>query len=133
MPRIDELPIPAQNEMRAQLGEAHPVEHPEKRRMGLLERLATVGLGRSREVAPEDPEVQEAALSRAPTRSRPADRAPPRPAPRAPEVRGADPVSDYARRPTHQGLDPHGRQAPVHNSPEEDHLDIPAFLRRQVN
>jgi cell division protein FtsZ len=133
MPRIDELPIPAQNEMRAQLGEAHPAEHPEKRRMGLLERLATVGLGRSREVAPEEPEVQEAALSRAPARSRPADRAAPRPAPRAPEVRGADPVSDYARRPTHQGLDPHGRQAPVHNSPEEDHLDIPAFLRRQVN
>ena len=35
--------------------------------------------------------------------------------------------------PTHQGLDPHGRQAPVHNSPEDDQLDIPAFLRRQAN
>ena len=63
---------------------------------------------------------------------RPADRLPPRPAPRAPEVRGPDPVSDYARRSAHQGLDPHGRQGPVHNSPEEDHLDIPAFLRRQA-
>jgi cell division protein FtsZ len=48
--------------------------------------------------------------------------------PRAPE-----PVSEYARRPAHQALDPHGRQTPVHNSVEEDQLDIPAFLRRQAN
>jgi cell division protein FtsZ len=58
----------------------------------------------------------------------------PRPGERMPqESRGPDPVSDYARRPGHQGLDPHGRQGPVHNSPEDDHLDIPAFLRRQAN
>jgi cell division protein FtsZ len=133
MPRIDELPVPAQNELRAQLGETPPAEHPEKRRMGLLERLATVGLGRSRESASEGAEAPEAPVSRPPVRPRPADRAPPRPAPRAPEVRGGDPVSDYARRPAHQGLDPQGRPPPVHNSAEEDHLDIPAFLRRQVN
>jgi cell division protein FtsZ len=41
-------------------------------------------------------------------------------------------VSDYARRPAPQGLDQHGRQSPVHNSAEEDQLDIPAFLRRQA-
>ena len=52
---------------------------------------------------------------------------------RQPEVRGADPVSEYARRPAPQGLDPHGRPAPVHNSSDEDQLDIPAFLRRQAN
>jgi cell division protein FtsZ len=130
MPRIDELPIPAQNELRAQQGEGPAGEHPEKRRMSLLQRLATVGLGR-REEAPE----AEMPANRPPARpaARPADRQqPPRPAPRPPEVRGPDPVSDYARRPTHQGLDPHGRQGPVHNSPEEDHLDIPAFLRRQA-
>jgi cell division protein FtsZ len=131
MPRIDELPMPAQKELRAHHGEPPAAEHPEKRRMSLLQRLATVGLGR-REEAPPEP---EAPVNRAPARpmARPADRAPPRPAPRAPEVRGPDPVSDYARRPAHQGLDPHGRQGPVHNSPEEDHLDIPAFLRRQAN
>jgi cell division protein FtsZ len=141
MPRIDELPMPAQNELRAHQGDGPAGEHPEKRRMSLLQRLATVGLGRREEVeAPEPP------LNRAPARpaprpaerpaERPADRSmdrlPPRPAPRPPESRGPDPVSDYARRPTHQGLDPHGRQGPVHNSPEEDHLDIPAFLRRQA-
>jgi cell division protein FtsZ len=42
-------------------------------------------------------------------------------------------VSEYAKRPALQGLDQHGRQAPVHNRSEEDQLDIPAFLRRQVN
>jgi cell division protein FtsZ len=59
---------------------------------------------------------------------------PPRPAMPAPAMpRGPDPVSEYAKRPAHQGLDPLGRQAPVHNSLEEDQLDIPAFLRRQAN
>ena len=45
MPRIEELPIPAQNEIRAQRGEVSE-ENPEKRRMSLLQRLAQVGLGR---------------------------------------------------------------------------------------
>jgi cell division protein FtsZ len=131
MPRIDELPIPAQNELRAQQGEGPVGEHPEQRRMSLLQRLATVGLRRREEAVDE---TEAPAAPRAPIRpaSRPADRSPPRPAPRPPESRGVDPVSDYARRTTHQGLDPLGRQGPVHNSPEEDHLDIPAFLRRQA-
>jgi cell division protein FtsZ len=31
-------------------------------------------------------------------------------------------------------LDIHGRPAPVASTPQgDDHLDIPAFLRRQVN
>jgi cell division protein FtsZ len=46
-------------------------------------------------------------------------------------------VSDYAKRPSHQGLDSLGRQAPMQapmQAPiEEDQLDIPAFLRRQAN
>jgi cell division protein FtsZ len=136
MPRMDELPVPAQNELRAHLGEAPAAEHPEKRRMSLLQRLATVGLGRREEAAPEEAEAPPA--NNRPPAMRPvarsADRLPPRPpAPRPPEARGPDPVSDYAKRPTHQTLDPHGRQGPVHNSPEEDHLDIPAFLRRQAH
>src|SRR6202012_3368733 len=46
MPRIDELPMPAQNELRARRGELPQDDHPEKRRMSLLQRLASVGLGR---------------------------------------------------------------------------------------
>jgi len=47
-------------------------------------------------------------------------------------------VSEYAKRPAPprpapQGLDHHGRPAPVHNSIDEDQLEIPAFLRRQAN
>jgi cell division protein FtsZ len=131
MPRIDELPIPAQNELRARQGEGPSGEHPEQRRMSLLQRLATVGLRRREEAADE---TEAPVAPRGPIRpaSRPADRAQARSAPRSPESRGVDPVSDYARRTTHQGLDPLGRQGPVHNSPEEDHLDIPAFLRRQA-
>ena len=54
-------------------------------------------------------------------------------APPAPEGRPAEPVSEYARRAGPQGLDPHGRPAAVHNSGEDDQLDIPAFLRRQAS
>ena len=59
--------------------------------------------------------------------------APPRPTAAPPPPRGPEPISEYARRPAHQGLDSLVRQAPVHNSVEEDQLDIPAFLRRQAN
>jgi cell division protein FtsZ len=52
MPRIEDLPIPAQNEIRAQRGEAPPAETPDKRRMSLLQRLASVGLGRRRRMLP---------------------------------------------------------------------------------
>ena len=129
MPRIDELPLPAQNELRAKRGEPTGTEHPEKRRMGLLERLASVGLGGRREAAEEPqaprPVVRPVARAAAPI--------PQRPAARPTEPRAPEPVSEYARRPAHQGLDSLGRQAPVHNSVEEDQLDIPAFLRRQAN
>jgi cell division protein FtsZ len=130
MPRIDELPLPAQNEMRAQRGEVSD-DHPEKRRMSLMQRLASVGLGRKPEEAEAPP---------APRTARPMPQfAPPQrptarnPEGRHPDGRPVDPVSEYARRPAPQGLDPHGRPAPVHNSAEEDQLDIPAFLRRQAN
>jgi cell division protein FtsZ len=119
MPRIDELPLPAQNEIKAQRGELGD-DHPEKRRMSLMQRLASVGIGRRNEEAEPPP---------APRTARPM------PAPTRPVARQADgsPVSEYARRPAPQGLDPHGRPAPVHNPSEEDQLDIPAFLRRQAN
>ena len=49
MPRFEDLPIPAQNEIKAQRGEAPASETPDKRRMSLLQRLASVGLGRREE------------------------------------------------------------------------------------
>jgi cell division protein FtsZ len=132
MPRIEDLPLPAQNELRALRGEATAAEPPEKRRMGLLQRLASVGLGGRRDEKDAEPETARPQMP-----MRPAPRAPertlPRAVPRMPDSRPSEAVSDYAKRAPHQALDPHGRAAPVNNSPEEDHLDIPAFLRRQAN
>jgi len=129
MPRIDELPLPAQNEIRAHRGEATE-EHPEQRRMSLMQRLASVGLGRKTEEAAPLPPMPPRAPRQAPQFEHPSQR----PSARAPEGRAGDPVSEYARRPAApQGLDAHGRTAPVHNPSEEDQLDIPAFLRRQAN
>jgi cell division protein FtsZ len=127
MPRIDELPMPAQNEIRARRGELPEDEHPEKRRMSLLQRLASVGLGRREQE--EEPPPTPRPVSR--PALQPAERLAGRPAPRSPDSR-PEPVSEYAKRPAPQGLDPHGRQSPVHNAGEDDQLDIPAFLRRQA-
>jgi cell division protein FtsZ len=126
MPRIDELPLPAQNELKAQRGELGD-DHPEKRRMSLMQRLASVGLGGRRGEDAEPPPAPRTA------QPMPQFERPPRPTARQPEGRPTPPVSDYARRSAPQGLDPHGRPAPVHNPGEDDQLDIPAFLRRQAN
>ena len=140
MPRIDELPMPGQRELRAKRGEPMETEGPEKRRGGLLRRLAAVGLGRRETEEPEAPPSHARPVRPMPRQAeRPAMPAPPplppqRPAAtRPPEPRGPEPVSEYAKRPPHHGLDPHGRQAPVHNTGDDDQLDIPAFLRRQAN
>jgi cell division protein FtsZ len=128
MPDFDELPVPAQNEIRRARGETSD-EHPQKARTSLLQRLANVGLGRR----DEEHEAPVAGRSSVPDLSQmpslPA-RKPPKPIP--PEF-GGDPVSEYGRRPAPQGLDSHGRTAPVPSQGSEDHLDIPAFLRRQAN
>jgi cell division protein FtsZ len=126
MPRIEELPVPAQNELRARRGELAE-EHPEKRRTSLLQRLAAVGLGRREHEDEETVAVPPKAVAPLPPPSPAPERYSGRPAPRQ------EPVSEYAKRPVPQGLDQHGRQASVHNRSEEDQLDIPAFLRRQAN
>jgi len=126
MPRLEDLPLPGQNELRAVRGEA---DLPEKRRIGLLQRLASVGLGR-RDMPGEAESSAEA--------HRPAQLEPPRPSNRPGAGRqgdsrsASDSASEYGKRHGHQGLDPLGRQAPVNNSPEDDQLEIPAFLRRQA-
>ena len=126
MPTFEEFPIPGQNEFRARRGETSDAEHPEKRRLTLLQRLAAVGLGRreDEEGRPEPRPAEPAA--RAPNQERPAPRA----AARQTEPR--EPVSEYAKRGSPQGLDIHGRSAPVKNASDDDQLDIPAFLRRQA-
>jgi cell division protein FtsZ len=146
MPGIDELPRPGQAELRAKRGEAE-IDNPEKRKVSLLRRLAAVGLGRRDEFEDAEkmpPNVRPVRPPAAPRMDRPIERpaAAPPPPPRptmAPPVmppmmpRGGEPISDYAKRPSQQGLDSLTRPAPAQPPVEEDQLDIPAFLRRQAN
>ena len=128
MPRIDELPLPAQNQLRARDQHAEAQDDPlEKPRMSLLQRLASVGLGRKEAEADE----QQRQIPRQPL---PEQRMPRPVQPRmAPANHPHEPVSEFAKRPAPQGLDPHGRPAPAPAQIDDDQLDIPAFLRRQAN
>lgn len=126
MPRLDELPMPAQAEIRQARGEVED-ETPQKTRLSLLQRLANVGLGRR----DEESEAPIAARTAGPAMPALPERKPQRTV--AQQIAASEPVSEYARRPAPQGLDAHGRPAPVAPAPQgDDHLDIPAFLRRQA-
>ncbi|MCK1546881.1 cell division protein FtsZ [Bradyrhizobium sp. 147] len=126
MPRLEELPMPAQAEIRQARGEVEE-ETPQKTRLSLLQRLANVGLGRR----DEESEAPIAARTAGPAMPPLPERRPQKTV--AQQIAASEPVSEYARRPAPQGLDMHGRPAPVAPAPQgDDHLDIPAFLRRQA-
>ncbi len=130
MPKFEDLPMPAQNEIRQARGEAED-EHPQKTRLSLLQRLANVGLGRRDEETEPPIAARASGPSMSPMPPLP-ERKPQRTV--AQQIAANEPVSEYARRPAPQGLDVHGRPAPVAATPQgDDHLDIPAFLRRQTN
>ncbi|MFC0243842.1 cell division protein FtsZ [Rhodopseudomonas telluris] len=129
MPRFDELPVPAQNEIR-QAARGETDDEPQKTRLSLLQRLAN-GLSRRDDESETAPPVRVAAAPAVPQMPPLPERRPQR---SVAEQMGHDPVSEYAKRPAPQGLDLHGRPAPVSQAPQgDDHLDIPAFLRRQAN
>jgi cell division protein FtsZ len=108
MPQIEDFPAVVQPQLR-QAAPATPA--PEVRRTSLLQRLAEIGIGRRNEEKPQA--IQQAPLA-APVERRPAQ---PVAAPRA--AQGT--------------LDSHGRtSAQPQRSMEDDHLEIPAFLRRQA-
>jgi cell division protein FtsZ len=128
MPKFEDLPMPAQAEIRQARGDIED-DHPHKK-LSLLQRLANVGLGRR----DEETEPPIAARASGPAMS-PLPPLPERKPQRsvAEQMGSNQPVSEYARRPAPQGLDSHGRPAPVAPAPQgDDHLDIPAFLRRQA-
>jgi len=127
MPKFEDLPMPAQAEIRKAHSEAEE-DHPQKTRLSLLQRLANVGLGRR----DDESEPPIAARASGPAMPPLPERKPGRP---VSQQIANEPVSEYAKqRPAPQGLDVHGRPAPVAPAPQgDDHLDIPAFLRRQAN
>ena len=126
MPQIEDLPQVAQTQLRAVRGEAQPAaqQAPESRRKSLLEKLAAFGITRHDDEqgpAPVAPPVAQPRSYTTPVAQPDFSRAQPRPLPARPPAAPA------------ASLDAHGR--PAHRPPvtEDDHLDIPAFLRRQQN
>jgi cell division protein FtsZ len=106
IPPIEEFPAIAQRQIAAQQGRIEDIaEHASKRKKGIFERLATVGLGRREEAPPAAPAPRRAEPKMAQAA---APRQMARPAPQ-PEP-----------------------QAYVEPSYEDDQLAIPAFLRRQA-
>ncbi|WP_367718578.1 cell division protein FtsZ [Nitratireductor sp. GISD-1A_MAKvit] len=112
MPRVEDFPPVVKAEM-----EAKTQEHEDRGPMGLIKRL-THGLSRREGEQGHIEQPREPKLRQAPA---------PQPR-RAPENEG----QLYAPR---QGrLDEHGRlTTQTRNVQEDDHLEIPAFLRRQAN
>ncbi|QBR72102.1 cell division protein FtsZ [Beijerinckiaceae bacterium] len=131
MPQIADLPLPAQNQIRAHRGELANEQHPEAKRRSLLERLASFGISRQEEVAAAPP-----------PRERRAAHGAPQPAPgqsQRPQQQPNPVHAEYGKRAQHPPapqrpqlpLDTHGRGAYQSRGIEEDQLEIPAFLRRQ--
>jgi cell division protein FtsZ len=123
MPQIEDLPQLAQNQLRALRDAQNGIPAPETRRRSLLEKLAAFGITR------HDGEAAPAPAAVAPPApvtqlQRPQVLAPTEPA-------RAQPRPQPARAPS--AYEPHGRAVARPQMSEDDHLDIPAFLRRQQN
>ncbi|MGQ0444754.1 MAG: cell division protein FtsZ [Beijerinckiaceae bacterium] len=128
MPQIDDLPLPAQNQIRAHRGERGAEPHPEAKRRSLLERLASFGSSRQEEAA-----AGHTLRERQPARQPAQAQFPPQQQP--------GPIhAEYGKRAQHPpapqraarpAVDAHGRGAYQTRAIEEDQLESPAFLRRQ--
>ncbi len=123
IPSAEDFPLPIRDQLRAfKDPDGQPRQPaPQTRRQTLFERLAAFGMSRHEDEG--DAEAMSAPASRA---------APPR-APAHPSQVHAE----YGKRPAappraQAPLDQHGRIAPANRQAEEDHLEIPAFLRRQA-
>jgi cell division protein FtsZ len=117
MPRVDEMPIPAQNEIRAR-GERFDPQPV--RPMTLLQRLAAVGLGGHDR---EEAEVEAKHLLTECTEPR---------MPRT-EPCTSEPDSRDPRFHDPQGLGMQGGSRSLAEEADEDQLDIPHFLRWQAD
>jgi cell division protein FtsZ len=125
MPQIEDLPPVAQNQLRAMRErESQAAASPEPRRRSLLEKLAAFGIARHDE-EPAPKAATPVLPPLAPQR--------PQPAPVTHADFNRPQMRPQPQRASAGGLDPHGRQS--HRPPvtEDDHLDIPAFLRRHPN
>ena len=139
MPNIEDFPLPAQNEVKARSGTApSPGLAEQKRKVGFLERLTGVARGRKDQDAAM-PEKREPEFSA------------PKPVPMVPKVVAPKPAEALPKglkieRPETDSMDAAvpkriesqpkvvsmETREPVDESPSEDDLEIPAFLRRRA-
>ena len=123
MPRIDEFPLPAQNQARAARGQPPEMGiEAQKKKSNFFKRLASAGLG-IREADEEDGRMIEPSLE---ARSAPRDGASGNGLARQRRVAEA-PRGEAAVRTEKTA----GASEPAPG--DDDHLEIPAFLRRQAN
>jgi cell division protein FtsZ len=135
MPNVEELPLPAQNAIKAKSGEAPPVGlAAQKRKVGFLERLANVGRGR------KDPDAEMSAKQEPEFGTRSVPETPKAQAPAAPRgIRIDRPRGEGAIVSAPKRLEAQPRLAvaeigePSAESRADDDLEIPAFLRRRAN
>ncbi|GJD90328.1 Cell division protein FtsZ [Methylobacterium hispanicum] len=132
MPQIHELPQIAQNQIMASRSEPAAAEPADAKRTSLLRRLATVGFGgrREEETAPRAAAPQ-APMPAAPRVQAPQGHSVPQ-GHQAPQGHHA-PQQAPAYRAPQGNLDAQGRSQPATRMMDDDHLEIPAFLRRQAN
>ena len=129
MPQIDDLPLPAQNQIRAHRGELAAETHPEAKRRSLLERLASFGISRQEGAAPAPEPRERPVQARQPAQPQTYRQPQPNPVHAEYSKRAQHPPAP--QRLPQPAVDTHGRGAYQSRALEEDQLEIPAFLRRQ--
>ncbi len=145
MPSVEELPVVAQNAIKARTGAAPAVGlAAQKKKVGFLERLANVGRGR-KEADAEMPSKREPEFSRhwgalpSETPSPPAQRSEPQTQFGQKGIRIERPRAEAAPAPAPRRIEAPAKPLAaevVEASTEslvEDDLEIPAFLRRRAN
>jgi len=112
MPKMEDFPPIARQQMEAREKQINNIaDKAQKKRKGLLERLASVGLGIGAKPRQE------------PTVERPSE----------PPIVAQQPAPSPERQQQQAGANVHQLQAEIDPSLADDELEIPAFLRRQAN
>ena len=123
--------MPAQAEIRQARGEAEE-EHPQKTRLSLLQRLANVGLGRRDEETEPPIAARASGPAMAPCRRCPSASRSARVAQQMAAIRSRyRSMHSVRRRKVWTSMAARHLLPPAPQG--DDHLDIPAFLRRQAN
>jgi cell division protein FtsZ len=139
MPNIEEFPLPVQNEVKARSGAAPSAGLAEqKKKVGFLERLTGVARGRKDEDAavPDKREPEFGAPKPLPMVPKTVSPKPVEALPKGLKIERPDSDIALARMPKRIEAQPKvvsmETREPVDESPAEDDLEIPAFLRRRA-